>query len=274
MKEYFPPITKDEIKKRLYVFELYYDYFDKCIEYGELDFYDYITFSEEDYSFEISDEQKPDYVDASMMRSINDIYLFNNEIVSYLRSEPKSYQDYFRTELIPKHIERLHKILSREDIELTIFRFEIDSDTTYDIYKNLNCLYQIFTNIEQVIEDNVALKTLLDYRINSTELEIDKENKGDEEEEFTPRKDAIMWHGTATELAALMGSLADNGYINPPLQKNGERNNQAFMEIIQDHYKLHDGSFRTLVNSLRDNPLTPDNRFKIAMNKIPQNSKK
>ena len=277
MFEYLPHMVKDEIKRTLYVFEMYYDYFDKCIEYGELDFYDYITIDANDNTEVITEEEKPDYVDSCMMRSISAIYWFNREIIKYLRGERKSYRDFFITELIPKHVETLCRILSRKDIELTIFRFEIDSNATYDIFLNLNCLYQILSNVENLIDDDEALKKLLDYNLtysngipnyNSEAVEDDDNLKDNE----ASRMDAFGWCGTPSELASLMSTLADNGYINSPTRKNGERNNEGFARQIQSHFKLNSGSHRTVLNSLKDNRITPDNQFKIAMDKLPKQS--
>ncbi len=158
-------MMKSTIVQFFEILETFCEYFDKCILYGEDDFYDYITIPEEHNTDIIADDKKPDYIDAEMYRSISEIYEFNRDIIDYLRGEPKSYRDFFISELIPKHIKELERILSREDIELTIYRFDIDPDSTHDIYKNLNCLYQLLSNVDSLIEDEETLQKLLDYNI-------------------------------------------------------------------------------------------------------------
>ncbi|MFR9525806.1 MAG: hypothetical protein SNI91_06570 [Rikenellaceae bacterium] len=254
--------------------EDYCEYFDKCIVYGEDDFYDHITIPEEHNSEPITDDDKPDYIDSIMVGSISQVYEFNRDIIAYLRGEPQSYRDFFVSELIPKSVSTLERVLSRENIELTIYRFKIDPDSTHDVYKNLNCLYQILTNVESLIDDDKALKNLLNYNLAFGRLvadykkeETDKaEGESDDQE---ARSDAFTWYGKPSELATLMSTLAENGYINTPMRDNNERNNEGFSRKILAHFKLNEGARRSVVNSLKDNTISPNNRFKIAMDKLP-----
>ncbi len=267
-------LKKKEIAHFFDVLKDYCEYFDKCIEYGEDEFYDHI-FIPEDYNTDIiTDEEKPDYIDARMMESIGQMYEFNKNIIDYLRGEPQSYRDYFVSELTPKSISTLEKILSRVDIEQSIYRFKIDPDSTHDIYKNLNCLHQILINVETLINDDKALKKLLNYRLanNFYLLDYKKDklnNIEDESAEQKARIDAFTWYGKPSELATLMSTLAENGYINAPVRDNNERNNEGFARHILANFKLHNGAPRSLVNSLKDNTISPNNRFKIAMDKLP-----
>ncbi len=267
-------MIKTEIVYFLEQLEDYCEYFDKCIEYGEDDFYDHITIPEEYNSEPITEDDKPDYIDSVLVDSISHVYEFNRDIIAYLRGEPQSYRDFFISELIPKSIATLERVLSRENIELTIYRFEIDPDSTHDVYKNLNCLYQILTNVESLIDDDDTLNNLLNYNLvfsHSIEgykkAELNKkESKNDDQE---TRPDAFTWYGKPSELAALMSTLAENGYINAPMRDNNQRNNEGFSRKIFAHFKLNEGARRSVVNSLKDNTISPNNRFKIAMDKLP-----
>ena len=67
-----------------------------------------------------------------------------------------------------------------------------------------------------------------------------------------------------------MDTLNEKGYIDAPLRANGERNNEAFNKIIGSHFRLADGSERSVLNNLKDSRITPDNQFKITMDKLPK----
>ncbi len=85
--------------------------------------------------------------------------------------------------------------------------------------------------------------------------------------------DAIEWKGSPSEIALLMSTLADKGYIDYPMRKNGARNSAEFHRNICQHFSLHNGSVVSILNSLKDNRITPDNLFQLAMDKIPHKDK-
>jgi len=67
-----------------------------------------------------------------------------------------------------------------------------------------------------------------------------------------------------------MNTLNEQGYIDAPLRANGERNNEGFNKIICSHFRLANGSERSVLNNLKDSRITPDNQFKIIMDKLPK----
>lgn len=267
-------LQKKTISHFFDILEDYCEYFDKCIEYGEDQFYNHIFIPKWYNTKIITNEEKPDYIDARMMESIGQMYEFNKNIIDYLRGEPQSYRDFFVSELTPKSKSTLERVLSRKNIEQSIYRFKVDPDSTHDIYKNLNCLYQILINVEGLINDDKALKKVLNYRLANNyyipDYKKDKLNNIESESnEQEARIDAFTWYGKPSELALLMSTLAENGYINAPMRDNNERNNEGFARNILANFRLHNGAPRSLVNSLKDNTISPNNRFKIAMDKLP-----
>ena len=60
----------------------------------------------------------------------------------------------------------------------------------------------------------------------------------------------IKWNGIKTHIGFIIGSLADNGYIEPPRNKNGEINYTAFAKLIKQNFEIDitDDTLRKYLN--------------------------
>ncbi|MFR9507160.1 MAG: hypothetical protein SNI58_05075 [Rikenellaceae bacterium] len=261
----------------------------KCDYYdleNQLDLSEYNTLSEGDEGYYPNwfNDVKGYILRDEIEERIDTIHRFNHYLVEFLQGESKSYQDFFRTDIAPRYIEPMNVIFSNKEIEYKIFKEEFDVvDGLYDVYMVLNAMYKILNNIEQLMTDKELLKDILNYRLDRYRRERFQQNPANDNtplienlqatpnvEDILPMPDAIVWNGTPSEMALLMNTLADKGYIDCPVRKNGEKNRAEFHRSICSHFELANGSHISVLNSLKDNRIAPDNLFKIAMDKLPK----
>lgn len=253
---------------------------------NQLDLSEYDETNEEDdgYYPELFNDIKGYILRAEILERIDTIHRLNHYLVEFLQGESKSYQNFFRTEIAPKYIEPMDVIFSNEELEYKIFREDFYAvDELYDVYMVLNAMYKILNNIEGLMTDNELLIDILNYRLDLYRNERFRQNPANDDtllienlqvtpnvEDIAIMPDAIVWKGTPSEMALLMNTLADKGYIDSPVRKNGEKNNAEFHRNICSHFELANGSHISILNSLKDNRMAPDNLFKIAMDKLPK----
>ncbi|MFI3293052.1 MAG: hypothetical protein SNI70_05990 [Rikenellaceae bacterium] len=213
------------------------------------------------------------------------ITIFNHQIVDFLQNEYPQYQQRFIREVAPKQIDNLRDLMEKfdypdiefESVEKKInYAWEI-SDGINSATAALEGLLEILENIEGLIEDSSDLEHILDYQITFNDTLKDMGFKSSyfeiDEEEIDHNTDTFTWNGTPSELALLFFTLVDNGYIEPPLLTDGKVNKSGLSRKISTHFNLVKGSFKSVLNALGENTITPDNQFYIAMNKVPRNRK-
>ena len=207
-------------------------------------------------------------MDEIMKHNVVNADLFVFELIPYLKAQPESYISYFKQELLPEPVELLRDIFQNtNDIETRIFRYQ-NSDLLHDTYLVLKAALRLFENLDTLIESNDdALDDYLEYRLSFLGINNDTDN---EKELNIACHNAFTWYGTPAELACLMDTLNEKGYIDAPLRVNGDRNNEGFNKMVGSHFRLADGSEKSVLNNLKDNRITPDNQFKIAIDKLPK----
>lgn len=256
-------ITKDRIKdffliaKYLgHILETYLKYGDdkylKKLNIGFTDNTDKTPFGQKVYEYVIGEVRLLDVI--------------NYELIHFMQCQPELYISYLKKEIFPQVISDLERILSIKDIEHQIFKSG-KIDDMYDIFLVLNGLHTLLVNIDDLISGKISDDSALDYRLSTMSTYPEKEC---EEEDNEPLHNAFTWYGTPAELACLMGTLNEKGYIDAPKRSNGDRNNEGFNKMISSHIRLDDGSNKSVLNNLKDNRMTPDNLFLLAMNKLPK----
>lgn len=162
--------------------------------------------------------------------------------------------------------------MEREGVEIKIYKYEEASDFMHDVYLVLRGSYLLFTRLEALLAgDENNTDYTLDYRLSFLGSYLDGEDNDDESESVAlPLPNAFTWFGTPADLAHMMDLLHEKGYIEVPKRTSGERNNECFSRMIGSHFRLAQGSEKSVLNNLKDSRITPDNQFKIAMDKLPQ----
>lgn len=256
-------------------------YLDMYAQYGFCNMCEHITFyyekDQENEVEDVLDDIKPYRIAEDIKQCLNTVHALNYCLIDFLQGESSSYQDYFRTEISPKYIKAIEDLFAHKDLELMIFREEYEADILHDVYMALAAMYEILKNQESLISDSSELERILSYNLSTLRHEPKPQLIGvkrvDEAQNPINLHDAIKWSGTPAELAYLFSTLAENGYIVSPDRKDGNRNNAAFARQIYSHFNILDGSFDTLVNNLKDNRISANNQFKLAMDKLPKTSK-
>lgn len=264
-----PYMTKDRVRDTMLTIDSLSHYLDMFLESNNGDFYDKIDY-EASNKDEVDDE-RADMIDNIIKHNVVNLDMFNYEFIPYLRSQPDSYVAFLKTELIPTVLPVLKNILEREGVENKIYKYE-DCDFVHDVYLVLKGSHLLFTRLEALLAgDENDTDCALDYRLSFLGSYLDEEDNDDESEAVAlPLPNAFTWLGTPAELACMMDMLHEKGYIEVPKRTSGERNNEGFSRMIGSHFRLAQGSEKSVLNNLKDSRITPDNQFKIAMDKLPQ----
>lgn len=263
-----PYMTKDRVRDTMLIIGSLAHCLEKFSESEGDDFYDKIEYSVSNAE-EIDSDERADMIDNVIRHNVVKLDMFNYEFVPYLRSQPESYIAFLKAELMPAVLPAMKSILEQKDIENKIFRHE-ESDLMHDVYLVLKGAYLLFTRLDALLSgDENDTDYALDYRLSFLGSYLDDE-KDESEAAPMPLPNAFMWFGTPAELACLMDTLHEKGYIETPKRTNGERNNEGFSRMIGSHFRLAKGSEKSVLNNLKDPRITPDNQFKIVMDKLPK----
>jgi hypothetical protein len=257
-----PFITKDKMRELVDNISLLAHYLITFLEEKDSDLF-YKEFDSKLFGQTIVGE-KEIRMDEIMKHKVISADLFVFELVPYLKEQPDSYLSYLKQELLAEPTELLRDVLQYDDIEIKIFHYQ-NSDLLHDTYLVLKAALRLFDNLDTLIKsDDDALDEYLEYRLSFLGINDDKDK------ELNITHNAFTWYGTPAELACLMDTLNEKGYIDAPLRANGERNNESFNKIIGSHFRLADGSEKSVLNNLKDSRITPDNQYKIAIDKLPK----
>lgn len=264
-----PYMTKERVRDTVSIIDSLLHYLEMFLESDGENFYDKIEYSapheEED------EDERADMIDNITKHNIVKLDMFNYEFISYLKSQPSSYIAFMKSELLPQVMPTMKSVLEREGVEIKIYKYEEDSDFMHDVYLVLKGSYLLFTHLDAILagEENDT-DCALDYRLSFLGSYLDEEDNDDELEAIAlPLPNAFTWFGTPAELACMMDMLHEKGYIEVPKRTNGERNNEGFSKMIGSHFRLAQGSEKSVLNNLKDSRITPDNQFQVAMNKLP-----
>lgn len=262
-----PYMTKDRVRDTMTIIESLAHCLKAFIDSDGDDFYDEIEYSTSTPEEDREEGEREDMIDKMIKYNVVMLDLFNNEVIPYFRSQPESYIAFLRTELIPSVLPAMKAVLEQDGVENKIYRYE-DSDFMHDVYLVLNGSYQIFTRLDSLLagEEKDADRAL-NYSLSFLGSYLEEK---DGEVNPAPLSNAFTWFGTPAELACLMSTLHEKGYIEAPNRTNGERNNEGFGKMIGSHFRLAEGSEKSVLNNLKDSRITPDNQFYLVMNKLPK----
>lgn len=261
-----PYINKERVRESLLGIEALAHTLQKFVKYGTDEFYTEVECGSNEPSDDEDDIDRMDFIDLCIKREIRDTDIFNFEIIPYLHKQPKTYIEFFNSELIADAAELLRDVFAQADLEKMIFRYE-DVDMMHDAYLVLKATSGIFNNVDELLDNNDLLNSILDYNLSYIAYEDENE---DSETSIRTAPNAFEWLGAPSELAYLMQQLAYKGYINNPVRKDGEFNNAAFHKQIIQHFMLTNGKESSVLTNLKDPCLSADNPFGKAVDKLPQ----
>ncbi len=265
------------IKSMVHSIDNIVEYLDLFLEHGELGLYPHFEYEYyiNEELIELDKSNREDHIDNLIINCARELHIFNKNIIPYPKAEPESYTEYLLDELFVDSVKRMDTFFAKKNIERKIFQAELDSDIIWDQYLILKCAWYIIGNLKEITSgENKEFEKEINYKLSFSghmEQYEDIETSDDSEESDTQANyNAFRWFGSPAELSTLMQTLADNGYIDTPYRKDGGRNNEGFSRKICSIFQLDKGSVKSVLNNLKDSRITPDNNFKLAMDKLPK----
>ncbi len=194
---------------------------------------------------------------------------FNYQLINYLRKQPKNYITYIKEKVAVDFMTMMESVVQVEDVEIKIYDSP-QSDLMHDIYLVVNAAYSLTLNLEKILSGEVdATEVALNYEI--SDMYDPKKDSEVVEEKYCPKGfGSLIWNGTPSELAYLMATLQEKGYIDAPMRDRFNRNNESYHKIICSFLTLANGTPRTVLNALKDNTISSNNGFKVALDKLPR----